>query len=255
MLSIVTQLRNEEKRIKEWIKYHNLIGIENFIIFDDNSEDNSVEILRDLSKSYNIKIFNSLRVGKYIETKNPNIYSSVDLHERIKYSYNQGLNLLKNNFPLENHWCFFIEVDEFLDWKTNISDYLKSISPHINRLHIPSYDFDDNLDLDKNILPQSKYRWSEETKNNSIFFARSKSCYRITPTSNPILCIHHLDYGQCIKTFGGEIVDINGKKPENLEARCIIQNDENIVKINHYRIPANINKFDIFDDSLTKYNL
>lgn len=255
MLSIVTQLRNESQRIPEWIKYHAKIGIDNFIIFDDYSDDQSIEILNQLSNNYNIKTFQTVRSGRYIQSKDPNIYGISDLHYRIKISYNDGFNYVKDNFTHENHWCFFIEVDEFLDPKVKIYDYLKTIPENIHRLHIPSYDFEDNIDLNKNVLPQSKYRWSDETKNNSIFFARCKSAYKVFDRKPNILCIHHLDYSPCIKTFGKEITDKNGNLPSVPECQCIIRNDEDALKINHYRIPANLNKFDIFDDALSLFNL
>jgi hypothetical protein len=49
---IITQLKNQEERIYEWMYYHHTQGFDSFIIFDDFSEDNSVEEIRNFSKQF-----------------------------------------------------------------------------------------------------------------------------------------------------------------------------------------------------------
>ena len=45
-LAIVTCIKNEGEYIKEWLDYHLLAGVEHFYIYDNNSEDNTKEILQ-----------------------------------------------------------------------------------------------------------------------------------------------------------------------------------------------------------------
>src|SRR5574343_390174 len=118
---IVTQLRNESKREIEWIKYYNSIGIEKFIIYDDNSSDNTVEVLRELSGRYNGQINFTKNDKNYIDTTNPDQYGTPDLHRRILSSMNDGLNQIKNDILNHNKWCFFIEVDEFIKADTDLN--------------------------------------------------------------------------------------------------------------------------------------
>ena len=39
-LMIISKVKNEAGNIQEWIEYHKLVGVEKFIIFDNESTDN-----------------------------------------------------------------------------------------------------------------------------------------------------------------------------------------------------------------------
>lgn len=39
---IITQVKNQEHRIYDWMKYHHSEGFDSFVIFDDYSDDNTV---------------------------------------------------------------------------------------------------------------------------------------------------------------------------------------------------------------------
>lgn len=242
---IVTQVRNESKRLIEWLKYHKqIIGIEEFFVFDDNSSDDTFELLNSLSVEYNIKTFKTEKNGKYVESTNPNVYGTSELHNRIKSSMNNGLLAIKKNKKNIGKWCFFIEVDEFLKEDVEISTYLKTIPSDINRLWIPSYDFNDNFDLEKNILPQTQYRWSDKTRDNS-FIGRCKSALRVKEYDQIIIDIHNLDNSKCIRTSGFKMND---------DANMVRQ-DTYGLKLFHYRKPSLLNIFDFFDDSMSQYDL
>jgi hypothetical protein len=45
-LIAVTKVKNEAPYVKEWIEYHKLVGIEKFIIYDNESSDNLKEVLQ-----------------------------------------------------------------------------------------------------------------------------------------------------------------------------------------------------------------
>jgi hypothetical protein len=45
-LIVVTKVKNEAPYIKEWIEYHQLVGVEKFIIYDNESDDNLKELLQ-----------------------------------------------------------------------------------------------------------------------------------------------------------------------------------------------------------------
>lgn len=240
---IVTQIRNESKRIEEWVKYHNhIIGVEKFIIYDDHSNDETLSILNELSKKYHIITFSTNKNGHYLDSNNPNVYGTIDLHNRILNSMNDGLNFLKKDTKNLDKWIFFIEVDEFIKEDIRIYDYLSTIPLDINRIWIPSYDFDDNFDLNKKILPQSIYRWSDHTRNNN-FIGRCKSALRIKNYAQKIVDIHNLDNSKCIRT-SGTILN---------EDYNMVRQDTIGLKLFHYRKPSLLSNFDFFDDSLSKY--
>jgi len=45
-ISIVAMVKNESEYIKEWLEYHMLVGVDKFVIYDNNSDDNLKEILQ-----------------------------------------------------------------------------------------------------------------------------------------------------------------------------------------------------------------
>ncbi len=71
-LSLVMVVKNEEDIIKKHIKFHSKIGIDNFIILDNGSTDNTYDILKNLQKDYKIMlirqpgIFNQKKLTTHI---------------------------------------------------------------------------------------------------------------------------------------------------------------------------------------------
>ena len=54
-IAIACILKDEEAYILEWVNFHAINGIKDFIIYDDGSKDETVKILQDLQQ-VNIKI-------------------------------------------------------------------------------------------------------------------------------------------------------------------------------------------------------
>jgi hypothetical protein len=189
IFSIITQIsRNEEKRLRDWVKYHSDLGINEFLIYLDNCNDSTEKLVVELSKKYNIIIGHAKRMGEYVNTDNPNIYgvSGASLL-RILDSYKRGLEYVRQKYKNEGHWSIFIDVDEYLvpQKDLNLSDIVKLAPRHLHRIYIASYDFKCPFDLDLPVFTQTYYRWSEKTRKNGIvngvagwFKYRGKS-YRI----------------------------------------------------------------------------
>jgi len=66
-LSMVILVKNEEDIIKENISFHSKIGVDNFVIMDNNSTDNTRDILNELQKDYEITIIDEK--GDYQQSK------------------------------------------------------------------------------------------------------------------------------------------------------------------------------------------
>ncbi len=92
MLGLVTQQRNDYQRTIDWVEYHSKIGFDTFIIFDDNSTDDSLQVLNNLKlNNVFIKVLSTNKEGTYNDENNPNIYTyNLDLTQRIWNSYLEG---------------------------------------------------------------------------------------------------------------------------------------------------------------------
>ena len=55
-IALITQIRNESKRLKEWVEFHNFYyDFDLFLFYLDKPEDNSKEVLENLKLKYNIE--------------------------------------------------------------------------------------------------------------------------------------------------------------------------------------------------------
>lgn len=104
-LSIVCIAKNEAPYIKEWIEYHKLVGVKRFYFYDNESDDNTREILDPYIKDGTV-IYNYIK-GKCLQM--PAYMDAV-----VKY---------KN----QTRWLAIIDLDEFIVpiEKDSISEFLK----------------------------------------------------------------------------------------------------------------------------------
>ena len=103
-ISICACTKNEAPYIKEWIEFHKLVGVEHFYIYDNNSTDNTREVL-----------------DSYIKD---GIVTYIKYSGRAKQvpAYNDAIK----NFKSETKWMGFFDLDEFITpiiTKT-VSDFL-----------------------------------------------------------------------------------------------------------------------------------
>lgn len=95
--ALVTIIRNEAKDILAWLAWHIRLGIDSFIIFDDDSSDGTLEILRAASAQYDIRLFTIK------ETHVPHT-------DRQRMVYVDALYALRDHFD----WVGFLDSDEYL---------------------------------------------------------------------------------------------------------------------------------------------
>jgi hypothetical protein len=193
-LGAVTQVRNESKRVLEWINFHKKVGIERFIIFDDDSSDNLREIAK---KIPGVSILRAINYGQKFSTDNQNSYAgSEELQVRIRDSLKTGCSILKKeNFD----WAACIDVDEFIvpTSSNTIQEYLKTLKAEIPKIYLASFDMKCPIDLDHSVIKQSLHRWSEDTRVHGralgvdgLFKTRGKSMINLEKWSGGMNCVH-----------------------------------------------------------------
>jgi len=103
-LAVCAIAKNEGKYFDEWIEYHKSVGVEKFYIYDNESTDNTREIL---SK-----------------------YPFIEYHfiPGIKQQLNAYNDCIKKH-KRDTEWIAFIDLDEFIVPQTfdNIPDFIKSV--------------------------------------------------------------------------------------------------------------------------------
>lgn len=111
MKVVITSMRNEAEYILEWVAWNIHIGFDKIIIFTNNNDDNSIDILKKLKKTGYVDYFEL--------SPPPNSRPQM-------YAFNKGLEWCHENKP---SWVMCIDADEYLFLKNNknISDYLNSM--------------------------------------------------------------------------------------------------------------------------------
>ena len=182
---VITQLKNQSGRLRDWILYHYEEGFETFIIYDDYSEDDTVKEIEEIKNKYNINIiikYTDGIGGKYgiEDCKNSESYGmDISFHKRLCRSYTQGNNYVKSINP--NAICAIIDVDEFLVTSENKKaiDVIKEEMGRLNskQLVINSFDIDDGFTIGDWYTTQDicSNRWSYEKTMKTHFNARYKS--------------------------------------------------------------------------------
>lgn len=105
-IAICGIFKNEALFLKEWIDYHEMIGIEHLYLYNNNSDDNYKEILQ-----------------PYIDR---------GLITLVEWPYEQGqIKAYKHfyeNYRNETQWVSFLDIDEFFcpRFKENLFDWLKT---------------------------------------------------------------------------------------------------------------------------------
>jgi len=182
---IITQVKNQENRIYDWIKYHSSQGFDTFIIFDDFSEDSTVSEIYRADNELNIKLIlnNTDNIGgKYdIEScKNSETYGfDKSFHDRLNRSYTYGNNMVKEINP--DAICAVIDVDEFIvtDSEKNVTEIIQECFDKNNCKQILVFNFDIKHDynLEKDFLFKNKFkRWCyDDVDKSPIWRNRCKS--------------------------------------------------------------------------------
>ena len=119
-LSIVAIIKNEATYIDEWIKYHIAVGVENFYLYDNDSSDDTVSILKDYIEEGIVTLISFPGRGKQLP------------------AYNDAIK----KFKTKTRYMAFIDADEFLyscDTKKSVKQQVEEIftlSPNVGGIAI-----------------------------------------------------------------------------------------------------------------------
>ncbi len=105
-VSICAIFKNEAPYLKEWIEFNNIVGVDHFYMYNNNSEDNYEVILKPYIKSGLVTLINWQQNQKQMECYQTCI----------------------KDYSGETKWLGFIDIDEFIVPKStdSIYEFLKS---------------------------------------------------------------------------------------------------------------------------------
>lgn len=116
---LVAIAKDEGRYLPEWVFHHAYFGFDSFDIYINNTSDNSIIVLNELSKQFNINVINA---------------DAMYLEEPASFQRRAYNHALKNTDNKEYGYVAFLDIDEFWtpkDFKTKVSTYL-SKSKHFD---------------------------------------------------------------------------------------------------------------------------
>jgi hypothetical protein len=245
--AITTQFRNEQNKITAWLEYHRRQGFNTFILYDDYSDDNSSELIRNWGAEHpDVQILlNFTRGGsnqkRYDSCLQTDIYEEdMTLHQRIADSFLSGFEQFSHlcKSQKDTAFCALIDVDELF-----VTDQPETIVRIVHQefqranstmLYVPSFDVDTRgLSTDKGVFSaqQTCYRWSATQRaafHHGAYAHRGKS----------ILSPGHIFDSRTPWT----VIHCGGRTGENsFEEAVPLTSQENTpsssLRIHHYRVP------------------
>jgi len=186
---MITQIKNQQERIFDWLLYHYKEGIDTFIIFDDYSEDDTIKEIESFKEKYGVELQLHMTDEKgrnytIEQSKNSETYGSdKNLNDRILRSYTRGNDIVKKINP--NAFCYFFDVDEFLvsDEKYKVTEVVESLfEDGHNQLLIYNFDVAHNYNLEKGFIYQNEqyFRWDYDDVNSHKVWKTRCKCVLIS---------------------------------------------------------------------------
>jgi hypothetical protein len=205
-ISVCCMFKNESMFLDEWIKYHLVIGIDHFYLYNNNSDDNFLEILK-----------------PYIES---NIVELIDWP--FENSQMKAYEDCYNKNKLNTNWLTFIDIDEFICplSSDNIKSWLRLYSKYPGvAVYWKQFGSNGRLahDKDKYVIEQYTQCWPKHSTLTKMFCNMN---FEIKSFSSPHLISSYL--------FGFKIPPINQYfKLISLDVHRISKM-KNSIQINHY---------------------
>lgn len=141
-ISLCLIFKDEAPFLKEWIDYHLTIGIDHFYLYNNNSSDNCLDILK-----------------PYIEAGTVTLIDWPEQNSQFK-CYKHCFD----TFRKENNWISFLDADEFIcpKYETDINNWIKRFDKYPSiMIHWLLFGTGGQLkhDMSKNVIEQYFSSW------------------------------------------------------------------------------------------------
>lgn len=205
--------KNEEEYLKEWIEYHIIIGVEHFFLYNNNSSDDFMKVLK-----------------PYIDDGIVTLTEWVNEHDQMG-AYRHCIS----NYRADSDWIGFIDIDEFVvpieeDSITDILNYFENRPAVL--VYWKFFGFGGLMNRAKDTLVTESFLvCGEKLGNTGKIFYNTKYDFAFDDARNSIL--HHIMWCKYKKRISLPTVNVFDKVCFFFEgiafskSRCLMQ-------INHY---------------------
>jgi Glycosyl transferase family 2 len=223
---IVACMKNEGPYIVEWVAYHRAIGVDNFLIYTNNCDDGTAEIL------------DRLQEMGIVQHRNNDAWKG---NSPQQYALNQSL---KEPLIQQSDWIIHIDVDEFINVRCGngtLADFLSRVPEATNiamtwRLfgHNGVTKFQDRPVIEQfdscapKYCPKPHTVWGFKTMMRNIGAYEKISCHRPNKLRES-----HRDQVRWVNGSGQDMGDDIKKKGWRSEMKSI---GYDLIQLNHYAL-------------------
>lgn len=211
-VSICAIFKNEAPYLKEWIEFNHIVGIEHFYLYNNNSEDDYLTVLKPYIKS--------------------------GLVELIDWPYNQQqmecyMNCIAN-YSSETKWMGFIDIDEFIVPKStnSVYEFLKHFEKTAGAVNIYWKLFGTSGRMDRNlsglVCEDFTVCWPKYCDIGKCFY---NTAFGFDKSSEHSKQLHHRFWANY---KGQDLPPVNIFNKICIENRNVAQTNDFPIQINHY---------------------
>lgn len=143
-LSFVSNFKNENPYLKEWLDFHIKVGIDHFFLFDQDGSQESAEILEPYIRNQLVTVHDWTLINSKFER--PTYFFQKDKNH-MAYTH------AATHYRDHTHWLLKIDIDEFLFMANpdfTIKSWLKKLdSRAIRAVRVPRINFGNNGHIKK----------------------------------------------------------------------------------------------------------
>ena len=250
-LSFVTNFKNEQPYLKEWLDYHINVGVDHFYLFNQDGSKESRELLLPYEK-----------LGFVTQYEWTNFDAK---YEGPTYFFQKNRNHLGNIHAVQKHrfettWMLKIDVDEFLFSKNperSIKNIIEGFHPNkIKRIRIPRIDFGTS-----GLLTPSEDGVLKNYLHRESFSSNYKDCASTSFLNNNSRCFsqHYWTYkwfnkGKAITLHDHDELRINHYYTKSKQEYFMRQNISRGRKISEHDFNTIENRCNkVYDDSILRH--
>lgn len=250
-LSFVSNFKNENPYLREWLDYHIKVGVDHFYLFDQDGSDEAKNIIQ-----------------PYVENGYVTVHDWTKFSPKFEgptYFFQKNKNHLGNIYAARNYrhlntWMLKIDIDEFLysnDPSKRIKDILSQYdSNSIRRLRVPRIDFGSHGHINQpdggileNYLSREKTSSNYKDMGSTKFLNENRRCF-----SQHRWSYHWYKFGKAIELDDNQPLRINHyytKSREEYFNRQNISRGRKVSDADFQVIEERCNK--VFDDGVLRF--
>lgn len=210
-VSLCAIFKNEAPYLREWIEYHMIVGVDHFYLYNNNSNDDYMSVLK-----------------PYIEKNKVTLIDFPYQHAQMK-AY--GDCILK--FKSKSKWLGFLDIDEFVVpvKDNNIYTFLKRFA---NRPAVKIYwkvfgtSGKVSRDINRLVTDDFTIAWPKYDEVGKCFYNTS---FETDLSSKKMKGLHHNFWG---KWYGIELPPVNCFDKISQKGFDFVDSNEFPIQINHY---------------------